>query len=296
MRASDVGLPAVASGMTSTGHSGPSCPTRTIIVGDVHGCAAELNDLLLVVQARQGCDRLIFLGDLLGKGPRPLEVLHRARREIDNTGGELLLGNHEAAYLKCVDHFLSSMPSPSSVGVSKETGNGPQNSRTLSTRYSYEAHHGGRSRNYCAAGVPADALTAEELAWLRERPLSLRLPEHQVTLVHAGLDARLPLSNQTAAAQLTMRSIRSDGAPSSSAGNESWAATWAGPEHVIFGHDARRRLQRHAYATGIDTGVVYGGNLTALILPEWTLVQACRLGPTELLRRSLTVSRMLCVC
>jgi bis(5'-nucleosyl)-tetraphosphatase (symmetrical) len=58
-----------------------------------------------------------------------------------------------------------------------------------------------------------------------------------------------------------------------------WASAWRpdegtlpGVDHVVFGHDAKRGLQQHEHATGLDSGACYGKALSALILPDRRVV------------------------
>ena len=67
---------------------------RTVIVGDVHGCAAELRGLLDRVAFASG-DRLVFVGDLVARGPDSRGVLDIAR----TTGALIVRGNHEQKLL-----------------------------------------------------------------------------------------------------------------------------------------------------------------------------------------------------
>jgi diadenosine tetraphosphatase ApaH/serine/threonine PP2A family protein phosphatase len=116
-------------------------------------------------------------------------------------------------------------------------------------------------------------LDDEDVAWLEALPLTLVLEEHHTIVVHAGLLPSVPIGSQAREHLLTMRSIRSDGTPTKRIEEGvAWASLWPGPEHVLFGHDAVRGLQRWPYATGLDTGCVYGGRLTAMLLPERKLV------------------------
>jgi hypothetical protein len=68
---------------------------RTVVVGDVHGCADELRQLIEEARA----DRVISVGDLFTKGPSPVGVWELiVRHNID-----AVLGNHEQRLLDYID-------------------------------------------------------------------------------------------------------------------------------------------------------------------------------------------------
>jgi hypothetical protein len=65
------------------------------VVGDVQGCAEELGDLLKAAAFDRARRRLVFVGDLINRGPDSRRVLDIAR---DNDA-LVVVGNHEDALL-----------------------------------------------------------------------------------------------------------------------------------------------------------------------------------------------------
>jgi hypothetical protein len=132
-------------------------------------------------------------------------------------------------------------------------------------------HHGTTKKTHHAE--VAKTLSSKDVAWLEALPLWLELPDDDVVVVHAGLVPGVPLAQQERRNLLNLRSFDAKGEPTTRVeGGTPWAARWKGPPHVVFGHDAIRGLQQHRFATGLDTGCVYGHRLTGLWLDERRLV------------------------
>ena len=70
--------------------------SRTIVVGDVHGCYDELLALAGLVNLG-GRDRLVSVGDLVVKGEKSREVLELFMRDARFSS---VLGNHDRALLR----------------------------------------------------------------------------------------------------------------------------------------------------------------------------------------------------
>jgi hypothetical protein len=114
---------------------------------------------------------------------------------------------------------------------------------------------------------------------MAELPYSLRIPgEVDTVIVHAGLVPGVPLEKQSFETMVTLREVvlvkdntgastyRSATSHDDKTEKLPWAGVWNGDFKVIFGHDARRGLQLHPNAIGLDTGACYGKRLSGLIL------------------------------
>ncbi|HVR18632.1 MAG TPA: metallophosphoesterase family protein [Polyangiaceae bacterium] len=204
---------------------------RNIMIGDVQGCLAEL-DSLLDRLALTSDDALIFVGDLVARGPNSLGVLRRVRE----LGARSVIGNHEERLL--------------AARLAKQRAEAPPK---------LEPSH----------EELLTQLEEEDWAQLESLPLRITLDDHGIWIVHGGLVPGIPFDKQDPWMVTHIRSISEDGEPSSKRG-PLWGARWQGPPHVVFGHNARKDPQLHPHATGIDTACVYGEHLTALVLPEGT--------------------------
>jgi hypothetical protein len=112
-------------------------------------------------------------------------------------------------------------------------------------------------------------LRDEDWQTLAAMPLWLDWSTHGVRVVHGGVIPGMSIDRTPPEALMTMRTIDAHGrwSDKQNAG-ELWGASYVGPPHVVFGHNARPEVQLHPWATGIDTGCVYGGSLTAVVLAD----------------------------
>jgi bis(5'-nucleosyl)-tetraphosphatase (symmetrical) len=219
----------------------------TIAIGDVHGCLAELDELLALIGG-SGRHRLVFLGDLVDRGPDPVGVVRRVRE----LRAECVLGNHDEKHVRWARHEARRATDPSYANPMR-----PLPPERL-------AQHA--------------ALGADGIAFLAGLPAKLELAGGWWA-VHGGAAPNQPLATQKVATLIRCRYVDRAGKPITSAAPpppnaEHWAARWAGPERLVYGHHVHDlATPRHdPFALGIDTGCCFGGRLTAFLVESGELI------------------------
>jgi bis(5'-nucleosyl)-tetraphosphatase (symmetrical) len=226
---------------------------RRIFLGDIQGCRAELARLLDRLRFDPASDELHPVGDFVNRGPDSAGVL-RLMREA-GAGG--VLGNHDLHLLRVVAGLEGAKPRDTIGDV---------------------------------LGAPD---RQELIDWLALRPLVRVWPD--IVLVHAGLHPmwrrpeqmlvhRDPLIRCAETELATsVRYCREDGTLPEDDDEPPgpdfapWFRMYRRPRHdsrvIVFGHWAALGLVVEPLFRGLDTGCVWGGQLTAWIADEDRLVQ-----------------------
>jgi len=231
---------------------------RLFAVGDVHGCAAELETLLAALPLATG-DTVVFVGDYVDRGPdsaRVIELaLDMARRTDVRT--VCLRGNHEdmcLAYLGGPGHWADAWLDNGGRATLRSWGLDPATP----------------AAEVAAAIPPAHRAFLDGLRRWHVTDAHL--------VVHAGIRPGRPLDAQDDEELYWIR-------------EPFLASTHGLPQTIVFGHTPYRDVFVDLpYKVGIDTGCVYGGMLTCLETTSGRLWQVRR-GERHVVERPLPPSR-----
>lgn len=222
---------------------------RHIIVGDIHGCIEEFDELRKLVSYNKETDKLILLGDLIDRGPDSVGVVRRAR-ELNL---DCVVGNHELKYLKWYKSYGSRVDV-----FDKKNHYTEFSDEDVNYIFRMPTYIKVNSQNTIVVhaglkpGIPLEKQSKDDLCYLR----------------YTDSDRKF----------ISLKKINSMG--KDAVGARFWTEFWYGPESVVYGHNV------HSYENplievvapdvvcyGLDTGCCFGGRLTALILESKEIVQ-----------------------
>ncbi|KAI7867494.1 Metallo-dependent phosphatase-like protein [Spinellus fusiger] len=234
---------------------------RILVVGDVHGCLNELNQLIAQLRLTSE-DRLILAGDLTSKGPDSVGVLRRAK-EI---GALCVRGNHDDKVVRLKTFQLQKGDNAMQpLNVVMPEGN-------VGDPLKFGNYHRAVASN----------MTQDDYNYLDSCPMALTLPSfNNSVVVHAGMDPAIQdINSQIPYLVMNMRDINNGIPVVEKKIGDPWANVWnaaqetsAQPMTVFYGHAASRGVQVTKYAVGVDSGCVYGGLLTAIDIKTRVLTQ-----------------------
>lgn len=196
--------------------------SRTIVIGDIHGCYDELTDLLRKL-ALTDDDRVVAVGDLTVKGPKSRSVLDLFANDSRFSS---VIGNHDRALVHHWRGLEASLTSAQEKAF--------RELQTFDDSY---------------------------LRYLASLPFLINLGSYVV--IHAGLRPGVPLDKQADDDLVELRTLGED---RTSHEGTPWYELYEGPATAVFGHWPAAQPRLSKYAIGLDTGCVYGGQLTSYVI------------------------------
>lgn len=205
---------------------------KTIAISDIHGCYNELKELLNALETNglydKNVDKLIFLGDYIDRGSDSRLVIEFIRNLQKNNNNVIALkGNHEDMLLEYVK------------GIGHNwlcNGCGT----TLDSYKGYEEQY------------------VDDIRWMSKLPL-YHEDEHFV-YVHAGIDVNKPMDKQDKNTLLWVRD------PFLNSRKQYHKTVVFGHTPTLYLNNDDKPVYTFAKNIDIDTGCVYGGALSALII------------------------------
>lgn len=216
------------------------------IVGDIHGCAFELESLLARLGYVDGVHpegrTAVFVGDLVDRGPDTPGVLRRVMSMVKSGDALCVPGNHENKY-----------------------------GRHLKGRKVQHTH--GLTETIAQMEGESEEFKAEVRAFLDGLVSHYVLDGGRLVVCHAGLPEKYH--------GRTSGRVRSHALYGETTGETDefglpvrypWAEDYRGRAAVVYGHTPVPEATWLNNTICLDTGAVFGGKLTALRWPERELV------------------------
>ncbi|MEL7532720.1 MAG: polynucleotide kinase-phosphatase [Bacteroidota bacterium] len=227
------------------------------IIGDVHGCFAELCSLMseLGYEIEKNASknygysvkhpenrRLIFVGDLVDRGPDSPNVLRIVMSMVQEGIAFCVPGNHDVKLQRKL------------------------NGKDVKLRH-------GLAETMAQLANEPESFLAEVKEFIYKLVSHLVFDEGKLVVAHAGIIEEMQGRGSGAVKAFclygeTNGEIDEFGLPV----RYNWAAEYKGKAMVVYGHTPIPEPEWLNYTLNIDTGCVFGGKLTALRYPEKEVV------------------------
>jgi protein phosphatase len=229
------------------------------LIGDVHGCAGELETLLQQLGYRLDMDgpagrreyeiehpegrKPVLLGDLVDRGPRTPDVMRLAMHLVGSGRGYCVVGNHDDKFRR----WLAGRKVAISHGI-----------QTTIEQFENEP----------------DAFHGEVARFIDALPSHLVLDRGALVVAHAGVHADMHGEESSRVRAFAMYGeVTGERDRHGLPVRRDWARRYSGEATVVHGHVAEPEIRERNNVVCVDTGCVFGGHLTAMRWPEREIVQ-----------------------